>query len=492
MVRQQPCTRASNADLAKIKFKPGKFKVIKTAKTITIPKLVPSEMDTTQLTALNESSVMSEPSSSGTNGNKNTHDNGGIKKFLTQYNVETTNSFEALTNQNAQEMDLDTQPSGAKRSTVTNSQTLDRNKTKTKRPPPIVLHSKVNHHGKFCKEIDNDIKKGYHIKYTKNNTNVFIHDHDEFSQYLEQINEQNVEYHTYSTKYEKHHAFVIRGLDKSVETSDVKLSLTEMLGEKIINVYQMKNTNGLFLIITDSSLKVQYLNHNCRYVCHTRIFWERQQNKKRITQCRRCQMWGHATTNCRANPKCVKCSKDHWSRECTLVKKEDASSSIFIKCANCSGPHLAMSTECPAYLSKLESIERQREMEGNSQRIIPRRTQFIPAPIPENAWKRNRTGKNQNVAPPSTPTTSEQARRNTNKQDNVEMPDLGDNNFTSLVSEFNELNSLVDLNYMISLVRKLNSTLKNCKNDLEKFITVNNFCKHNFGAENSSTTQCLP
>lgn len=426
------------------------------------------------------------------------HNKAGIKMFLTKYSIPTKNSFEVLTpiaSQNTNNFEETHQPStsASKPEPPVIKPRLVSTSAKLKRPPPIVLHSKVDHHKNLCSKIDSDIKKGYHIKYSKNHTNIYIHNHDEYAQYIDKVDKDGVDFHTYSTRDEKHHAFVIRGLDKSVETEDVKASLTDTLHEKLVAVYKMKNTNGLFLIITQSGLKVQYLNNSCRYVCHTRIFWERQQSsKKRITQCRRCQQWGHATANCHAKEKCVKCAENHWSRECTRVNKDDPNTTIFIKCANCGGPHLAMSTECPTYLRRLESIERQREMETNSHRNKPVRAQFIPAPIPENAWQRNKIGRNQDVVPPNMLRKSEQTSRNISQRSNGEMRDLGDNNFTLLVSEFNELNSLIDLNHMISLVRKLNTSLKTCKNDLEKFIAVNNFCKLNFGAEKSTTSQCLP
>lgn len=61
---------------------------------------------------------------------------------------------------------------------------------------------------------------------------------------------------------------------------------------EIINIYPMKNTNGLFLSITDNSITEKYLNKNLNVICHASITWTRHINTNTITQCRRCQQWG--------------------------------------------------------------------------------------------------------------------------------------------------------------------------------------------------------
>lgn len=252
----------------------------------------------------------------------------------------------------------------------------------------------------------------------------------------------------------------------------------------------MKNTNGLFLVITDSSLKVQYLNSHVRYVCYTRISWERQENRNRVIQCRRCQQWGHGTKNCHANPKCVKCSEAHWSRECNLVRKDDPTTAPFIKCANCKGPHLAMSNHCPTYRKRLEILERQR-LDGTKKHATraPAKISYIPAPIPSiNAWNHKRNQLPLSRVAGNIATQSSEIPQNMNRLQNHNSGD----NFNSLVSEFIELDSLINMNRMISLVRSLNAALRKCVSELDKFQTFNSFCLQNFGADKTVPSQCRP
>lgn len=83
-----------------------------------------------------------------------------VKMFLSKYSVPTTNSFEVLSQQDTSEMEaVEQQPrastSSAPNSTKPNTPSA---KKKAKKPPPIVIHSKVDKHKQFCEAIDEEIK----------------------------------------------------------------------------------------------------------------------------------------------------------------------------------------------------------------------------------------------------------------------------------------------------------------------------------------------
>ena len=62
-----------------------------------------------------------------------------------------------------------------------------------------------------------------------------------------------------------------------------------------------------------------------------------------VRQCFNCQSFGHSAKNCRSKPKCVICGESH-SHEGRLKKEAKQ-----LKCANCSGPHVASYKGCPEY-----------------------------------------------------------------------------------------------------------------------------------------------
>jgi hypothetical protein len=105
---------------------------------------------------------------------------------------------------------------------------------------------------------------------------------------------------------------------------------------------------------------------------------QRHINNKIFVQCHRCQRWGHATANCHAQAKCVKCAGDHLTRDCQLGNK------ITPKCVNCDGDHTANNIKCPEYQKKLEAAQERRKRNTKNEK-------YVPAPLPkENAWEKRK------------------------------------------------------------------------------------------------------
>ncbi|CAH1384655.1 unnamed protein product, partial [Tenebrio molitor] len=120
-------------------------------------------------------------------------------------------------------------------------------------------------------------------------------------------------YHTFTHRDEKTHAFVLRGLCQGPTEEDVRDALQDEKEVTVHKVYRMKGAR-----------------RPC-YLCH------------------RCQRWGHATSNCNAAPRCLKCAGDHY----TYTHKDTVPEGE-VKCANCGGAHVASHVSCPAYKSRVQ------------------------------------------------------------------------------------------------------------------------------------------
>ncbi|GJQ79347.1 hypothetical protein Trydic_g16208 [Trypoxylus dichotomus] len=79
-----------------------------------------------------------------------------------------------------------------------------------------------------------------------------------------------------------------------------------------------------------------------RQVCGLYVRVESKQIKKNtVTQCHRCQLYGHGQRNCHAAAVCVKCAGPHQTAEYSKPREAPA------KCALCKGPHTANYGGCP-------------------------------------------------------------------------------------------------------------------------------------------------
>ena len=113
--------------------------------------------------------------------------------------------------------------------------------------------------------------------------------------------QENTEWHTYATKEEKTHGYVIFGLDHEVN--------------------RMKNTKApVYVIIIDNKTTLLKLRRNIGAVTRIIVRWERLKNNNEIIQCHKCQAWSHATTNCFAHIKCLKCTENHITSDCKKEK----------------------------------------------------------------------------------------------------------------------------------------------------------------------------
>lgn len=354
--------------------------------------------------------------------------------------------------------------------------------TKPRTPPPIVIHQKVIDHRGLIKFITEIAGKQFHVKYTAGRTTVQTYDNKIYKVLLKELTEQNLKFHTYTPKDEKTHGFVLRGLDSEPSTEEIKEDLETTHKIQIQKMYKMHTKfRPLYLVVTENNINLQFLQENIRYVCRTKIRWERHTNNKVITQCRRCQEWGHSTTNCFDDPRCAHCAQDHWTHQCT--NKENK------KCTNCGNQgHKAYDTDCPVYQRRLELIKRI----NTPEKLGPA---YVAAPLPKtNAWGKRPTPaveeQNDSIMRtrtfnaedyPELPQVRQEQRRPQTQQAKPPLEFNAGNEygnlaaFQNLNNEFKKLNSLINLEKMLKLVQNLNSQLSLAQNNIEKFMITQNF-----------------
>lgn len=354
-----------------------------------------------------------------------------------------------------------------------------------KKPPPIVIHGKFHDHKKLNTFLSSKLRDSYYWKHSNASTSLQVMnrmDWDIVNRYFE---EGHIEYHTYTPKDEKTHAFILKGLHHDVEMTDIKEELRVAHQIEVKQLYTLKGTrHPLYMLVTSNKITLKELQAKIRYVDHTSISWERHVNNKSIIQCHRCQQWGHATSNCRASPRCLKCADVHLTNQCLKSRDEPAS------CANCGEPHPANSVSCKVYRKKIEDIERR------SVRVPPpvQMKYVAAAPPSKNVWEERIRIKAQqqqpasnNQRPLSQQRTQPQPSISTQQkppllqtpaplaQQRVQhrgAPESGMAQLNQLRSETKRMSSLVNLGLLLTRMRELNDQLEGCTTAAEKFEVV--------------------
>lgn len=409
----------------------------------------------------------------------------------TEYNIPTRNKFQPLEEDNeSMETESEIEEEEIEPKNKTNPKKTNENSknyAKRNKPPPIVVKGKFSDHEKIIETLKKEAINGFSFKFGPQNTSIYINDNQEYITIKQIFDENNTEYYTYTPKNEKTHAFVLKGLEIPVTTEDIMSEIKDKHNLKIINVYKMKNTKRpLYLVVTDSKVTLKHMEATVKVIYYTKIKWERHINNKIIIQCHRCQDWGHATTNCRANPVCLKCAKGHWTRECPKQTNEPP------KCSNCEGEHTANNIKCQVYINKITTLEKTREKNRKNNprynRTYEERiySKTEPAQPPKtNAWEeRNKLKTNEQQQQyrfnqqdfPHLPTEDERQHKETthqqqrpHNQDKYYNSNTQQNTFEELTSEFSKLNNLINMKTMLSAVKDLNMRLAQCTNQMEKF-----------------------
>ncbi|CAH1110551.1 unnamed protein product [Psylliodes chrysocephalus] len=346
--------------------------------------------------------------------------------------------------------------------------------------PPIVLEGVPEDHKGLTGVLREIIKGNFNVKYTNNSTIVFTEDKSDYDRILENIKTEEMAFHTYTSKSDKSHAFVLRGLGDGTKIEDLEEDLMINYEIKTRAIYRMTTRNRpLYLVVTDPSITMEYLNRNVKVVLYTRITWELRRSTKLIIQCHNCQAWGHATSNCGRLPNCLKCAAGHHTKTC--LKSRDTPAT----CVNCGGDHPANFTKCKSYLDRVARLE-ERKMTTNNKKS------YKPAPLPtHNRWESRKEATksskyntefpllpgNRDVEFPLLPGNRDVPQQEQRRQPSrpTQQTQGGMDDIFALNHEMQELNSLVNIAELTRAVRELNSKLRECRSESQIFLTYNSF-----------------
>lgn len=362
----------------------------------------------------------------------------------------------------------------------------------TSKPPPIILHMVVTEHKKMVEYLKKYAINSFALKYTRERVHIQAETMEDFQSITTALDkENNMPYHTFTTRDQQQNTYVAKGLPADATEDEITEELSQKYNLAPARCTKMKNTRRtVFVISFKNEITLKHLE-KARCIAYTRVSWERYVNAKRLSQCHRCQEWGHATRNCRVNPRCLICANSHLTVDCKLKGSTDSDG---VKCANCGDKHPANSIDCPVYKKKIEwldSRKRTNQPATNNKRPPPIASsasfpRLKPAPPPAtNAWtvRANRIAAEAAPTPASSqPTTSTasvgvSANKCESGSGSANVPKDPMTGVNALMSEFNKLNKLINVNRMLSLVTELNKQLEKCNTFADQFICFNNFCQ---------------
>jgi len=215
-----------------------------------------------------------------------------------------------------------------------------------KKIPPITIVGATNF-SKASAIVSKIAGDKYTLKYMSVGMKIQLNNLNHYNTIKSQLISDGIEFHSHDVNPTKVEHFILSGISKTKIddlSSELKSNGFETMNVSEIDIKKPRFDNeGLYRVSLKGPVHLKSLNQV--RLNHTVVQWKRAVKHNKITQCRKCQQFGHGIRNCYIKYKCSKCSLEHDSSACTSTNT---------KCINCNGPHMATSLECPNRKSFIE------------------------------------------------------------------------------------------------------------------------------------------
>lgn len=264
-----------------------------------------------------------------------------------------------------------------------NSKTLPQNKEiKMPRPPPIIVSNVTDFDLLYETMRTNKIV----FKATAlNNGQIKLNAEcrKTFTKIVECLEFLELQWHSYEDKQTRDIKVMARGLPPTAKTSKIIDELKQN-GLKCTNATNIlkkernKNNKGeivvqrkplpLFMLSFghDTDIKAIY---GTKQILGVEVKIEPLKKANLVPQCKRCQLHGHTQKYCNREPRCVKCSSKHLTKDCRKPQETQP------KCANCSEQHPASYRGCvvaKTFQERRNKVTQARPQEKMTEKKQPR------------------------------------------------------------------------------------------------------------------------
>lgn len=231
-------------------------------------------------------------------------------------------------------------------------------------------------------------------------TKILLKSVEQYTKFKKLLSDGNIEFFSHDIQSEKLDRFILSGINR-ISPQEIADSLKTYqlepleIGEINPKTKKFDNEGSYIVSFKQGSTKIQNLKKTI--VNYTIPKWRLYlKTTSNITQCRRCQLFGHGMRNCNLKIKCSNCGLDHLVENCN---------SPVTKCANCKGDHNSISPNCP---KRKEFMDMRRRMATSNNKKTVKPT---PAPrmnlknfpvMPQSSSKNSNTS----TAPPQASTSN--------------------------------------------------------------------------------------
>lgn len=189
-------------------------------------------------------------------------------------------------------------------------------------PPPIIVQDK-GVWSDLSAELSRKKIHFLHATCIAAGIQIKVQNSDYHRKLTNYLSERKLQYYTYTLEEERLLRVVIRRVPKEIAVSDVAASLREQ-NYPIRDAFRMhhqytKRPFDMVLVTLDRTRQGKDI-FSLKTVCGlSGVSVETPRKSHYPSQCHNCQNYGHSARNCHLNPRCVKCTGDHATKDCTRM-----------------------------------------------------------------------------------------------------------------------------------------------------------------------------
>lgn len=218
--------------------------------------------------------------------------------------------------------------------------------------------------------------------YVDNRSSIICTSREDKEKLIKKLHEEKIQFISYTEKTERPQSYVVKGIDKETKIDEIEADIKEAGLEplKITRLGRLiEGRSQPYIIQFDRGIiDLRTLKHKIKAINYMTVSWEHlRRSPNLITQCQRCQKFGHSFRNCHREPRCNKCAGNHMFDQCTRTKNDP---NIQPKCVNCGEEHVANFRGCSRFNSAIKL--KQAKATKRQQQRAPARF----APQIGNAW----------------------------------------------------------------------------------------------------------
>lgn len=235
-------------------------------------------------------------------------------------------------------------------------------RTRKPRIPPITLHQELVNPKKTYEQIQSWAKKPVYFKQSGNVRYIYATEKDDFIKIKEHLNLIKFQWTSHAAEDDLHKKLILKGVDKSYTQEEVYDDLKTQFSS-VVKVKQLSKTSedgqpiamGVYVVYFDWNTILSVPQKVVKYCCFHRISWEhlRKKRQNNVKQCYNCQRFGHHSSQCGLQNRCVKCVEDHKVGECKKIKGTDNA-----VCCNCGKDHPANYRGCAKAIEYLNNTKK--------------------------------------------------------------------------------------------------------------------------------------